>query len=319
MVETNITIEQDGKWLIEAQSWLTDNPCRGIVAGRNDTGHVVQISWIMGRSNNSKNRVYVVDDLKSHEGSILKTHPADTSKVEDSSLIIYNVMRSYCGRYHIISNGDQTDTIYENIKHLMLKHPTTPIDATNAFYSPLMHRHCESDAEIPIFTPRISMYQDSKRYNPHYKYGSSVNISVLRAEITAKELWIKTIQDCGLKKDDFRKEGMKDSQITNEYNAVIGKQCGLDHQRFPTVREFYELPIVDGTGYLVTTYAPGSKKLDSFNRKPLPVPLIGGLEEIMDGFWNFLEPEWRVALGGKEVDKKDNVRYATPINRFEKV
>ena len=79
---------------------FVDNPCRGVVTGMNGNGEPVQISWIMGRSSNSQNRVYVAEKEK----GLLRTEAADPSKVEDPSLIIYNAMRSI-NKAHIVSNG----------------------------------------------------------------------------------------------------------------------------------------------------------------------------------------------------------------------
>jgi len=144
---------------------LKDNPCRGIVVGLDKSGKQVQISWIMGRSENSQNRVYVV------ENGILKTEPADPSKVQDASLIIYNVMRA-CGNAHIVSNGDQTDTACAGMNKEYL-----------SFFDALCRRCCEPDA--PNFTPRITGAQDSSM--PYV-----VCLSLLKADPFAKADWIET-------------------------------------------------------------------------------------------------------------------------------
>lgn len=83
---------------------LTDNPCRGIVVGMDEQSHLIQLSWIMGRSEHSQNRLYVVDELK------VSTAPADASKMKDPSLIIYTAMNSAEG-FHVVSNGAQTDAV----------------------------------------------------------------------------------------------------------------------------------------------------------------------------------------------------------------
>ena len=62
---------------------------------------------------------------------------------------------------------------------------------------------------------------------------------------------------------------------------------------------------------------PGSKELPSFQGEPLLVPMKGKLEEVMQGFWCSLEPNFRVAVGGKEISA-EGARYATPINKFAK-
>ena len=111
-------------------------PGRGIIIGQTpDSKHLVQVYWIMGRSEKSRNRVFVA------EGDSVKTDLVDRSKVEDSSLILYYPIK-VINTCHIVSNGDQTDTIYESIKN------------GNSFEAALNTRTFEPDA--PNFTPRIS-------------------------------------------------------------------------------------------------------------------------------------------------------------------
>jgi hypothetical protein len=112
-------------------------PGRGIIIGLDESKkNMVQVYWIMGRSANSRNRVF-----ESDETGRLWTEAADASKVEDPSLIIYNAMIETSGWY-IVTNGDQTDTI------------AASIDSGGDFRSALMTRMYEPDA--PNFTPRIS-------------------------------------------------------------------------------------------------------------------------------------------------------------------
>ena len=111
-------------------------PGRGLVIGLSEDGAAyAQVYWTMGRSPNSRNRVFVA------EGGDVWTEAADPSKIEDPSLIIYNAMRELAGLY-IVSNGDQTDTISQAMAH----------GAT--FEQALATRVHEPDA--PNCTPRIS-------------------------------------------------------------------------------------------------------------------------------------------------------------------
>lgn len=117
---------------------ISGNPYvgRGIVLGRSADGKkAVAAYFIMGRSANSRNRVFT---LKNGE---VFTEPFDASKVEDPSLIIYAALRSL-GNKLIVTNGDQTDTIYDGIKQ------------GKSFSESLVCREFEPDA--PNFTPRIS-------------------------------------------------------------------------------------------------------------------------------------------------------------------
>ena len=109
---------------------------RGIVIGKSADGKkAVTAYFIMGRSRNSRNRVFVERD------GALFTEPFDPSLVEDPSLIIYAAERNYENNL-IVTNGDQTDTIYEGLK------------AGKCFKKSLESRAFEPDA--PNFTPRIS-------------------------------------------------------------------------------------------------------------------------------------------------------------------
>lgn len=124
------------KKTIQEELSSTTYPGRGIIIGRTPDGTKAAIAYfIMGRSENSRNRVFVT------EGEGIRTEAFDPSKLEDPSLIIYAPVR-VLGNKTIVTNGDQTDTIYE----LM--------DKQNTFEQALRTREFEPDA--PNYTPRIS-------------------------------------------------------------------------------------------------------------------------------------------------------------------
>ncbi len=111
-------------------------PGRGIIIGKTQDGkNACAAYFIMGRSANSRNRVFEMKD------DVLFTKPFDESKVEDPSLIIYPAVRSFENKL-IVTNGDQTDTIYDGLKGGL------------TFDKALESREFEPDA--PNFTPRIS-------------------------------------------------------------------------------------------------------------------------------------------------------------------
>lgn len=122
-------------------------PGRGIVIGKSaDEKYAIMAYFIMGRSSNSRNRVFIED------GEGIRTQAFDPSKLEDPSLIIYAPVR-VLGNKTIVTNGDQTDTIYE----LMDKQQT--------FEQALRTREFEPDG--PNYTPRISgiMHLENGGYN----------------------------------------------------------------------------------------------------------------------------------------------------------
>lgn len=111
-------------------------PGRGIFVGRTADGrNAIAAYFIMGRSENSRNRVFVVD------GDGIRTKAFDESKVTDPRLIIYSPVRTL-GNKTIITNGDQTDTIYN------------AMDRQLTFEQSLRNRTYEPD--VPNYTPRIS-------------------------------------------------------------------------------------------------------------------------------------------------------------------
>ncbi len=122
-------------------------PGRGIIIGKSaDSKSAVTAYFIMGRSENSRNRVFVTD------GDGIRTQAFDESKLEDPHLIIYAPVR-VLGNKTIVTNGDQTDTVYNLMNQQM------------TFEQSLRTREFEDDA--PNYTPRISgiMKVDRGDYN----------------------------------------------------------------------------------------------------------------------------------------------------------
>lgn len=135
--------------MLSLAAQLHDNayPGRGIVIGKSPDGtKAVTAYFIMGRSENSRNRVFVED------GEGIRTQAFDPAKLSDPSLIIYAPVR-VLGNKTIVTNGDQTDTIYD----LM--------DKQQSFEQALRTRKFEPDA--PNYTPRISgiMHIEQGSYN----------------------------------------------------------------------------------------------------------------------------------------------------------
>lgn len=136
--------------MLSIEKELKENayPGRGIIIGKSKDGKsAVTAYFIMGRSENSRNRVFTRD------GEGLRTEAFDPSKLVDPSLIIYSPVR-VLGNKTIVTNGDQTDTIYE----LMNNQQT--------FEQALRTREFEPDA--PNYTPRISgiiKLKDDKTFN----------------------------------------------------------------------------------------------------------------------------------------------------------
>ena len=135
------------KLSIEKQLKANAYPGRGIIIGKSADGvHAVTAYFIMGRSENSRNRVFVED------GEGIRTQAFDPSKLTDPSLIIYAPVR-VLGNKTIVTNGDHTDTIYDGM------------DKQMTFEQSLRCREFEPDG--PNYTPRISgvMHIENGTYN----------------------------------------------------------------------------------------------------------------------------------------------------------
>ncbi len=137
---------------LEGQLSNNPYPGRGIIIGKSKDGlFAVMAYFIMGRSENSRNRIFVED------GEGIRTQAFDPAKLSDPSLIIYAPVR-VLGNKTIVTNGDQTDTIYEGM------------DRQQTFEQALRSREFEPDA--PNFTPRISGILHIE--NGGYNYAMSI-------------------------------------------------------------------------------------------------------------------------------------------------
>ena len=142
-------------------------PGRGLVIGKIDSGQSFAIVYfIMGRSENSRNRRFAAD------GDRLWTEPVDESKVADPSLIIYDAMLAL-PNIQIVSNGDQTKTVFDRLKE------------NGCFGRALSTREREPDA--PNYTPRISALFDATGEEPKIK------LSILKANRCNPDLTDRTI------------------------------------------------------------------------------------------------------------------------------
>lgn len=136
---------------------------RGLLAGKSgDDKCLVLAYFIMGRSANSQNRVFV------KEKDFLKILPAEDDKVEDPSLIIYYPMKKTDNKF-IVTNGDQTDTIYSYLKD------------GKTFEAALFTRSYEPD--VPNYTPRISVVADLDKDREDIRYC----VSILKYQEMSKE------------------------------------------------------------------------------------------------------------------------------------
>lgn len=143
---------------VSIKSELENNeyPGRGIILGRSEDGtKAIAAYFIMGRSENSRNRVFVED------GEGIRTQAFDPAKLKDPSLIIYAPVRVLDNKT-IVTNGDQTDTVYDGMKKGL------------TFEQSLRCREFEPDS--PNFTPRISGLMEIE----NGKY--AISLSILKSD-----------------------------------------------------------------------------------------------------------------------------------------
>ncbi len=136
--------------MLDLEQELRENayPGRGIVIGKSEDGTKAAVAYfIMGRSENSRNRIFAT------EGEGIRTQAFDESKLTDPSLIIYAPVR-VIGNRTIVTNGDQTDTVYEGIEKGL------------TFEQALRSREFEPDG--PNYTPRISGIMQIEDGTYHY-------------------------------------------------------------------------------------------------------------------------------------------------------
>lgn len=162
IVARRIAMEK-GRTVSNVRDLLKDNsyPGRGIILGKTPSGRAVTAYFIMGRSENSRNRVFALKDGE------LFTEPFDADKVEDPSLIIYAALRSE-GDDLVVTNGDQTDTIVDHLKE------------GKTFEEALRTRDFEPDK--PNFTPRISGMISFGKEGGNEDVAFTYKISILKSE-----------------------------------------------------------------------------------------------------------------------------------------
>lgn len=238
-------------------------PGRGIVLGVSEGGEqAVQAYWVMGRSENSRNRVLTEAD------DVVKTEAFDPSKVEDPSLIIYNAMRAArrSNTLHIVSNGDQTDTVYGRVANAITS--SVKEDRT-AFRNALLGRKHEPDA--PNFTPRITGMISAATQTFDY--------SIIRRNRNTDQA---------------------------EHTFGSGKLADLP----------------EGSGVCFHTYDGDAPSKDapipSFGGSPYAVNVGGNADEIADAFWSKLNPQNRVALAVKTIDRRTGEVVIKIVNQLQR-
>ncbi|NLO14620.1 MAG: inosine monophosphate cyclohydrolase [Clostridiales bacterium] len=171
-------------------------PGRGLMVGVNDDKALVILYFIMGRSDNSRNRVFAEDNLD------VRIEPMDAKLIEDPSLIMYRPVRTISNHY-IVSNGDQTDTIYDFLRR------------GYSFRQALATRSYEPDA--PHYTPRISGLAVREKGGFHY----TLSILKRQDDITRQYYEYKQVPGVGHLIHTYQYDGSPLPSFEGEPRRVI--------------------------------------------------------------------------------------------------
>ncbi len=225
-------------------------PGRIIVLGTSQDGKsLVQIYAIMGRSPNSRNRIFVATD----EDGMVATEASNPAEMKDPSLVIYTAMREDVHHgFYVVSNGHQTNTTLANLKDGL-----TLSEALGSWvYEP----------DEPNFTPRITGYHNNATGN--------AQLSMLR-----KSPWNDTAQ-----------------RFVYEYENIAA-----------------------GYGFAISTYLDDGEPLPSFSGEPLLLSVSGDINTVAEGLWSALDPENKVALCVKFIDRDTGKSELRIMNKYQKV
>lgn len=247
-------------------------PGRGIIAGLSSDGTKAAIAYfIMGRSANSRNRVFTERD------GALFTEPFDASKVEDPSLIIYAAVREY-ENHLIVTNGDQTDTVYEGLA------------AGKSFYEALESRCFEPDA--PNFTPRIS---------------AEVVFGEGGAEHGRDECADAGAAEGAVAGTDAVPAG------TFKYRMSILKSA--DAEGSACSRFGYDYVPVPGVGHFIHTYECDGNPLPTFQGEPERIAVPDDIDAFADEIWSALDADNKISLYVRYTDLASGEVESRLINK----
>ena len=252
-------------------------PGRGIVAGMSENALSAVIAYfIMGRSENSRNRIFVKNTACASESrgagdsesaaagtseaaySGVFTEPFDPAKVKDPSLIIYRAVGVY-GNHLVVTNGDQTDTIIDALA------------AGSDFYSALSTRCFEPDA--PNLTPRISA-----------------------------EVVFNTVADKATSYGDSPVSGKAQVSADPGFTYKISILKSEDADGSACSRYGYSYTPLPGIGHFIHTYEHDGNPLPSFQGEPRRVSIPSDIDDFTSEIWNSLDKDNKISLYVRYTD-----------------
>lgn len=248
---------------------------RGIAAGMTADGSKAALAYfIMGRSENSRNRVF------REEGKDVVIYPFDESKVEDPSLIIYSPLR-VLGNKVIVTNGDQTDTIYDFMS------------GGGTFKEALETRKFEPDA--PNLTPRISA------------------VLTLDTDLALGAC----CGQAGGKAADGQACSAGDISDIPKFSYEMSILKSIDEKGSGCARYIYSYPAAAGLGHFIHTYEHDGNPLPTFQGEPRRIFVPDDMEEFFRDIWENLNEQNRISLYVRYIDLKTGESRSRLINKHE--
>lgn len=253
-----------------------------------DSTKAISAYFIMGRSENSRNRIFVAD------GEGLRTQAFDESKMQDPSLIIYSpvrVLKTASGWTTIVTNGDQTDTIFDGMKNGM------------TFEQSLRSRCYEPDA--PNYTPRISCVMN---------FGSAVASENTSASAGGYDYALSILKSDSADAEVRDTASAGSSDIATANASASEKSPACNRLTFA-----YENPTA-GTVRFIHTYESDGNPLPSFSGEPKIFALgdeAKTLDIFTDALWQSLNAENKVSLFVRFIDIASGKHETRIVNKLK--
>lgn len=250
---------------------------RGIIVGKSADGRkAVTAYFIMGRSVNSRNRVFI----KTEDGVMIEAY--DPTKLEDPSLVIYSPVRTY-KNYLIVTNGDQTDTVYDHLKAW-----DEELEGKREFFAGVTDRLAEEKLAYAVLDNAFEIGLSTREFEPDGPNWTPRISAVMKFDNNADFSYKMNI----LKSADAA--GTACNRFTFDYKAL------------------------PGTGHFLHTYNHDGNPIPTFTGEPERVEIPNGIDEFTDIIWNGLDENNKVSLYVAYVDLQTGDRETRIINKNQR-
>ena len=250
-------------------------PGRGIVLGKTADGkQSVAAYFIMGRSENSRNRVFV------QEPDGIRTEAFDPAKLADPSLIIYHPVRQL-GRALIVTNGDQTDTIRD---HLELGESFEQGLRTRAF------------DESKLTDPSLIIYHPVRVTGDTTIVTNGDQTDTIRDALAAGGDFASALRTREFEPDGPNWTPRISGLLSADGSYKMSILKSADAEGSACARYTYEYPGVNGVGHFLHTYVQDGNPIPTFQGEPERVAITGTLDAFAEMIWNNLNEANKISL-----------------------